>query len=90
MASCFCGGSDDLYSTIEVMYISLRRSQHALYALSFFIMMVLTIFSTLLLVIALSLESSANARVDTLPNEGHGMRTLAFSLIRMVTLVNSR
>jgi potassium voltage-gated channel Shal-related subfamily D protein 2 len=34
--------------TIEVMYITIRRSQHALYALSFFILMVLTVFSTLL------------------------------------------
>jgi potassium voltage-gated channel Shal-related subfamily D protein 2 len=30
------------------MYLSLHRSQHALLALSFFILMVLTVFSTLL------------------------------------------
>ncbi|EGN93868.1 hypothetical protein SERLA73DRAFT_188986 [Serpula lacrymans var. lacrymans S7.3] len=34
--------------TIEVMYISIRRSQHALLALSFFVAMMLTVFSTLL------------------------------------------
>ncbi|KAK7037927.1 potassium voltage-gated channel subfamily B member 2 [Favolaschia claudopus] len=34
--------------TIEVMYISVRQSQHALFALGFFVVMVLTIFSTLL------------------------------------------
>lgn len=34
--------------TIEVMYLSVRRSQHALLAISFFVVMVLTIFSTLL------------------------------------------
>ncbi|KZT27481.1 voltage-gated potassium channel [Neolentinus lepideus HHB14362 ss-1] len=36
------------FRTIEVMYLSFRRSQHALLALSFFILMVLTVFSTLL------------------------------------------
>ncbi|KAG6909553.1 hypothetical protein DXG01_016801 [Tephrocybe rancida] len=34
--------------TIEVMYISVRRSQHALLAIGFFVMMILTVFSTLL------------------------------------------
>ncbi|KAG0708465.1 hypothetical protein DFH29DRAFT_892721 [Suillus ampliporus] len=34
--------------TIEVMYLAIRRSHHALLALSFFIAMVLTVFSTLL------------------------------------------
>jgi len=34
--------------TIEVMYLSVRRSQHALLAISFFVVMVLTVFSTLL------------------------------------------
>ncbi|KAF8551234.1 voltage-gated potassium channel [Imleria badia] len=34
--------------TIEVMYLSIRRSHHALLALSFFIAMLLTVFSTLL------------------------------------------
>ncbi|KAJ7085767.1 hypothetical protein B0H15DRAFT_910168 [Mycena belliarum] len=34
--------------TIEVMYISVRQSQHALFALGFFVVMVLTVFSTLL------------------------------------------
>ncbi|KAJ3782490.1 hypothetical protein GGU11DRAFT_312701 [Lentinula aff. detonsa] len=34
--------------TIEVMYLSVRRSQHALLAISFFVVMMLTIFSTLL------------------------------------------
>ena len=35
-------------STIEVMYLSFRRSQHALLALAFFVAMVLVVFSTLL------------------------------------------
>ncbi|KAH7880912.1 hypothetical protein C8J55DRAFT_33556 [Lentinula edodes] len=34
--------------TIEVMYLSVRRSRHALLAISFFVVMVLTISSTLL------------------------------------------
>ncbi|KAF8876388.1 hypothetical protein BD779DRAFT_1449429 [Infundibulicybe gibba] len=34
--------------TIEVMYVSVRRSQHALLAIGFFVVMVLTVFSTLL------------------------------------------
>ncbi|RPD62687.1 voltage-gated potassium channel [Lentinus tigrinus ALCF2SS1-7] len=34
--------------TIEVMYLSFRRSQHALLALAFFVVMVLIVFSTLL------------------------------------------
>lgn len=34
--------------TIEVMYVSVRRSQHALLAIGFFVAMILTIFSTLL------------------------------------------
>ncbi|KAH9933176.1 voltage-gated potassium channel [Epithele typhae] len=34
--------------TIEVMYLSFRRSQHALLALAFFVIMVLVVFSTLL------------------------------------------
>ncbi|KAF8074171.1 hypothetical protein FPV67DRAFT_791341 [Lyophyllum atratum] len=34
--------------TIEVMYVSVRRSQHALLAIGFFVMMILTVFSTLL------------------------------------------
>lgn len=36
--------------TIEVMYLSFRRSQHALLALAFFVVMVLVVFSTLLCV----------------------------------------
>ncbi|KAL4249058.1 hypothetical protein ABKN59_007514 [Abortiporus biennis] len=34
--------------TIEVMFLSFRRSQHALLALAFFVLMVLIVFSTLL------------------------------------------
>lgn len=34
--------------TIEVMYLSVRRSQHALFAIGFFVIMILTVFSTLL------------------------------------------
>ncbi|EPQ54408.1 voltage-gated potassium channel [Gloeophyllum trabeum ATCC 11539] len=40
--------NNTLLLTIEVMYLSFRRSQHALLALSFFVLMVLTVFSTLL------------------------------------------
>jgi hypothetical protein len=39
-----------IFRTIEVMYLAIRRSHHALLALSFFIAMVLTVFSTLLCV----------------------------------------
>jgi len=38
----------DFLRTIEVMYLAIRRSHHALLALSFFIAMVLTVSSTLL------------------------------------------
>lgn len=56
---CVLSSSDatwDLYSsrTIEVMYVSVRRSQHALLAIGFFVMMVLTVFSTLLWVYSYS------------------------------------
>ncbi|TFK18612.1 voltage-gated potassium channel [Coprinopsis marcescibilis] len=34
--------------TIEVMYLSVHRSQHALLAIGFFVIMILTVFSTLL------------------------------------------
>ncbi|KAG7098367.1 hypothetical protein E1B28_000325 [Marasmius oreades] len=34
--------------TIEVMYLAMQRSQHALFAIAFFVVMILTIFSTLL------------------------------------------
>ncbi|PPR00316.1 hypothetical protein CVT24_004603 [Panaeolus cyanescens] len=34
--------------TIEVMFLSVRRSQHALFAIGFFVLMILTVFSTLL------------------------------------------
>ncbi|TFK52680.1 voltage-gated potassium channel [Heliocybe sulcata] len=40
--------NNTLLLTIEVMFLSFRRSQHALLALSFFVLMVLTVFSTLL------------------------------------------
>ncbi|KAI6030617.1 hypothetical protein F5J12DRAFT_801813 [Pisolithus orientalis] len=40
--------SSTILLTIEVMYLAVRRSHHALLALSFFIAMVLTVFSTLL------------------------------------------
>jgi hypothetical protein len=35
------------------MYLSVRRSQHALYAIGFFVVMILTVFSTLLYVLFL-------------------------------------
>ncbi|KAI0923162.1 hypothetical protein AcV7_005749 [Taiwanofungus camphoratus] len=40
--------NNTLLLTIEVMYLSFRRSQHALLALAFFVLMVLIVFSTLL------------------------------------------
>lgn len=40
--------TDVTLSTIEVMYLSVRRSQHALLAIGFFVIMILTVFSTLL------------------------------------------
>ena len=46
------------FSTIEVMYLSFRRSKDALLALGFFVLMVVIVFSTLLYVpILLSLYS---------------------------------
>ena len=42
------------FSTIEVMYLSFRRSQDALLALGFFVLMVVVVFSTLLYVHSLS------------------------------------
>lgn len=41
-------------STIEVMYLSFRRSRDALLALGFFVLMVVIVFSTLLYVHTLS------------------------------------
>ncbi|KAF5324018.1 hypothetical protein D9611_008440 [Ephemerocybe angulata] len=38
--------------TIEVMYLSVRRSQHSLLAIGFFVVMILTVFSTLLYAIS--------------------------------------
>ncbi|EIM85100.1 voltage-gated potassium channel [Stereum hirsutum FP-91666 SS1] len=40
--------NNTLLMTIEVMYLSFHRSQHALLALGFFVVMVLVVFSTLL------------------------------------------
>ncbi|KAI0258703.1 hypothetical protein BC834DRAFT_695992 [Gloeopeniophorella convolvens] len=40
--------NNTLLLTIEVMYLSFRRSQHALLALGFFVIMVVVVFSTLL------------------------------------------
>ncbi|KAH9948838.1 voltage-gated potassium channel [Amylocystis lapponica] len=40
--------NNSILLTIEVMYLSFRRSQHALLALAFFVVMVLIVFSTLL------------------------------------------
>jgi|SRR5579863_3144757 len=40
-------------STIEVMYLSFRRSKDALLALGFFVLMVVVVFSTLLYVLPL-------------------------------------
>ena len=42
--------ADVCFRTIEVMYLSVRRSQHALLAIGFFVIMILTVFSTLLYV----------------------------------------
>ncbi|KAI0697913.1 voltage-gated potassium channel [Cytidiella melzeri] len=40
--------NNTILMTIEVMYLSFRRSEHALLALAFFVVMVLVVFSTLL------------------------------------------
>jgi hypothetical protein len=62
------------------MYISLKRSQHALYALSFFILMVLTVFSTLLLVGNVRFPFFADfSSIATLRSVEPGMRTWASS-----------
>jgi hypothetical protein len=42
------------FSTIEVMYLSIKRSKDALLALGFFVMMALVMFSTMLYVHKLS------------------------------------
>lgn len=39
-----------LLRTIEVMYLSVKHSQHALLALGFFLLMFLVVFSTILYV----------------------------------------
>ena len=49
-------------STIEVMYLSFRRSKDALLALGFFVLMVVVVFSTLLYVLTFS--SRSLTRVD--------------------------
>jgi potassium voltage-gated channel Shal-related subfamily D protein 2 len=43
-------GTEGLSRTIEVMYVSVRRSRHALLAIGFFALFVVILFSTLLLV----------------------------------------
>ncbi|EKM79679.1 hypothetical protein AGABI1DRAFT_59386 [Agaricus bisporus var. burnettii JB137-S8] len=40
--------SNTILLTIEIMFLSVRRSQHALLAILFFVIMILTVFSTLL------------------------------------------
>lgn len=50
-------------STIEVMYLSFRRSKDALLALGFFVLMVVVVFSTLLYVLTFS-SSHSLIRVD--------------------------
>lgn len=56
------------------MYLAIRRSHHALLALSFFIVMVLIVFSTLLLVLYPFLcLCQANRSSDILQREVHGM-----------------
>ncbi|KAK0220511.1 hypothetical protein IW262DRAFT_1030404 [Armillaria fumosa] len=56
--------------TIEVMFLSVRRSQHALLAIGFFVIMLMTIFSTLLYFIErgtwdTTLETFVNSDGDT-------------------------
>lgn len=56
------------------MYLSIRRSHHALLALSFFIAMLLTVFSTLLYVIlTLLLAQTPIYYPGTSLNEERGM-----------------
>ena len=62
---CFANVRSWEFSTIEVMYLSFRRSKDALLALGFFVLMVVIVFSTLLYVRILfslySLGSSQNS-----------------------------
>ncbi|KIY46000.1 voltage-gated potassium channel [Fistulina hepatica ATCC 64428] len=76
--------------TIEVMYLSVRRSQHALLALSFFVVMVLTIFSTLLYFAERgiwdpSLEMFVNADGD--PSQFSSIPAAAWFVIVTITTV---
>lgn len=50
--SCNIRISNHPHRTIEVMYLSVKRSQHALLALGFFLLMFLVIFSTILYVLS--------------------------------------
>ncbi|ESK92115.1 voltage-gatedpotassiumchannel [Moniliophthora roreri MCA 2997] len=76
--------------TIEVMYLSVRRSQHALLAISFFVVMVLTIFSTLLYFAErgtwdTTLETSVNSDGD--PTQFASIPAAAWFVLVTITTV---
>jgi hypothetical protein len=73
------------------MFLSFRRSQHALLALSFFVVMVLVVFSTLLYVEFLT-PRFMHAKITYLDislSEEHGTPLSKYFWILMVNQVNS-
>ncbi|KAI0322822.1 hypothetical protein OF83DRAFT_431388 [Amylostereum chailletii] len=79
-----------LLLTIEVMFLSFRRSQHALLALSFFVIMVLVVFSTLLYFIERgswdeTLETFINSDGD--PSQFASIPAAAWFVIVTITTV---
>ncbi|THH14913.1 hypothetical protein EW146_g5479 [Bondarzewia mesenterica] len=82
--------NNTLLLTIEVMYLSFRRSQHALLALSFFVIMVLIVFSTLLYFIERgtwddTLETFINSDGD--PSQFASIPSAAWFVIVTITTV---
>jgi hypothetical protein len=98
---CFFGVTDAntriihhecVYSTIEVMYLSFRRSKDALLALGFFVLMVVIVFSTLLYVLTFSSRSLTHVdhRQGTLLSAARGTTLSKPSSTRMVIPPSSR
>lgn len=90
----YCVIPSEFYSTIEVMYLSVRRSQHALLAIAFFVVMVLTVFSTLLSVGLLGFAALflhvPNLLIDILPKGALGILGWTHSSMQTATQHNSR